>query len=172
MLGYWSHLLTDEGAHSTRIERTNKGQFIVCSGYLFAVKKVFEKIPEDLLSEDAIISHLMWNKGYKTAYAPEAKVYVKYPNNFKDWMIQKTRSAGGYQQIKKYFKNPPRMRNFWREALFGWYKPLRYANNFKELTWSLALYPARLFLWMKIFQEVNNKKFNLLDIWEPVESTK
>ncbi|MBS3112459.1 glycosyltransferase [Candidatus Woesearchaeota archaeon] len=172
MLGYWSHLLTNEAAHATRIERTQKGEFIVCSGYLFAIRKKFQYIPEDLLSEDAIMSHLMWQKGYKTNYEPKAEVYVKYPTNFKDWIIQKKRSAGGYQQISKYFKNPPIMRSFSKEIINGWYKPLKYASNTKEFIWSLALYPARLYLWLKIFMDINNKHFNLLDIWKPVESTK
>src|SRR3989344_2846897 len=117
MLGYWSHLLTNEAAHATRIERTQKGEFI-------------------------------------------------------DWIIQKKRSAGGYQQISKYFKNPPIMRSFSKEIINGWYKPLKYASNTKEFIWSLALYPARLYLWLKIFMDINNKHFNLLDIWKPVESTK
>lgn len=172
MLGYWSHLLTDEAAHQTRLDRINQGKFIVCSGYLFAIKKKFQYIPEDALSEDAIMSHLMWQKGYKTAYEPEAKVFVKYPAHFNDWILQKKRSAGGYQQIKKYFKNPPRMRSFSREIIFGWYKPFKYAKNVKEFIWSLALFPARLYLWLNIFQDVNNKKFSFLDIWKPVESTK
>lgn len=172
MLGYWSHLLTDEAAHNTRIERIKKGEFIACSGYLLAIRKIFHYIPEDALSEDAIMSHLIWEKGYKTDYEPEAKVFVKYPDNFKDWIIQKRRSAGGYQQINKYFKNPPKMRSFSKEILNGWYKPFKYAQNPQELLWSLALFPARLYLWIKIFQNVNNKDFNLLDIWKPVESTK
>ena len=172
MLGYWSHLLTDEGAHTTRLDRTNNKQFIVVSGYLFAMRNIINRVPEDVLSEDAIISHTIWQKGYFTDYAPNAKVYVKYPNTFADWILQKKRSAGGYQQIKNHFRNPPRMRSLTREIMHGWYKPLIYAKNPKELIYSLLLYPARLYLWFVIFKDINIKKVNILDIWKPIESTK
>lgn len=172
MYGYWSHMLTDEGAHNTRLNRIKEGKFIVCSGYLFAVRKVFDEIPEDVLSEDAIISHLIWQKGYSIIYEPEAKVFVKYPDNFKDWIIQKRRSTGGYTQINKYFTNPPHMRTFWRETLYGWHRALGYAQSPRETWWTLMLFGARLYLWMIVYWDAHFKRFNLLDLWKPVESTK
>ncbi len=172
MLGYWSHLLTDAGAHELRIEKTKLGEFIPCSGYLFAMRKLFNTVPEDVLSEDAIMSYMVWERGYFTAYEPEAKVFVKYPATFKDWMIQKRRSAGGYKQVKKYFKGVPQARSFWREALYGWLKALGYAESPKESLWTLALFGARAYLWLKIFVDFNVKSVNLLEIWKPVESTK
>jgi len=173
MLGYWSHLLTDTGAHSTRLERVLKDEFIVCSGYLYAIRNVIDKIPEDALADDAVISCMIWNKGLKIAYAPEAKVYVKYPNTFNDWILQKTRSTGGYTQLKRYFgSNFPVMRSFLRELFFGWYKALRYANSLKEFYWSVLLLFARLYLWLNIFFKLRvlNKSFN--ETWKRVESTK
>ncbi|MCK4449763.1 MAG: glycosyltransferase family 2 protein, partial [Anaerolineae bacterium] len=38
VLGYWSHLLTD-GIHQMRLARDWAGQFLVCSGYLFAFRR-------------------------------------------------------------------------------------------------------------------------------------
>ena len=84
------------------------------------MKKVFEKIPEDALADDGVMSYMIWQKGYKIGYADKALVYVKYPTTFKDWMLQKKRSTGGYTQIKQYFgKNVPRMRTFKNEAFDG-----------------------------------------------------
>ena len=172
MLGYWSHLLSEEGAHKTRLKLIKENKFIVCSGYLYAFrKKLINNIAEDALSEDAVISHLVWKKGYKIGYAPKAEVYIKYPSNFKDWIKQKRRSAGGYQQIKNYVKNPKRMRSFWKETT-GWYRALKYANNFKELYWTFLLFGARLYLWFKIFLDIQIRKKEFEDIWKRVESTK
>lgn len=172
MFGYWSHLLTDEGAHETRLALVKENKFIVCSGYLYAFrKKLIDKIAEDALSEDAVISHLIWGKGYKIVYAPKAEVYIKYPNNFKDWIKQKRRSAGGYQQIKNYVKNPKRMRSFWKETT-GWYRALKYAKNLKELYWTFLLFGARLYLWFRIFLDIDIRKKEFGDIWKRVESTK
>jgi len=171
IFGYWSQLLT-EAAHTTRLERTNKGKFIVCSGYLFAMHNLFNKIPEDALSDDAVMSHMVRKRGYKIDYAPGAKVYVKYPTNYKDWILQKRRSAGGYNQIKRYFGKVPRMRNFIREAYFGWYKAITYPSNLKELCWTLALFPVRLWLWIVIFFDITLRKKKFNAIWRRIETTK
>jgi len=171
MLGYWSHLLTDIGAHKTKLRRAKKGKFILCSGYLFAIRNLIKEIPEDALSEDAIISHLIWKKGYKIAYAPKALVYVKYPTNLKDWFIQKTRSTGGYNQINKYIKNPQRMRSFWRELIYS-YQAWTYPRNIKEIFYTMALYFTKLYLWIRIFINLNIRKKTLKEVWKRVESTK
>jgi len=77
MLGYWSHLLTDAGAHLTRLERVKRGEFIVVSGYLFAMKRIFDKLPEDALADDGVMSHMVWQRGYKIGYADKSLVYVE-----------------------------------------------------------------------------------------------
>src|SRR3989338_6191214 len=116
LLGYWSHLLTDIGAHDTRMNAAKNGQFIVCSGYLYAMRKgIIQSLPVDGLSDDAVISTQIWLNHWKIAYASKAMVYVNYPTNFKDWILQKRRSAGGYTQLKRYFNNPPMMRSFGKE---------------------------------------------------------
>tara|TARA_Y100000031_G_C8188437_1_gene370155 strand:- start:161 stop:1045 length:885 start_codon:yes stop_codon:yes gene_type:complete len=172
MLGYFSHLLTDLGAHDTRLKYVKQGKFIVCSGYLFAMKKVISSLPEDALSDDAVMSHMINEKGYKIGYVPKAEVYVKYPTNFKDWITQKKRSAGGYNQLKKYFPQRKRMRSFWKEIAEGWYKPLTYPRDFKEFLWTLWLYVIRLYLWFKIYQDINLRKKSFDEIWVRIESTK
>ncbi len=169
MLGYWSHLLT-EAAHKTRIRRKDK--FIDCSGYLYATRNIIKEIPKDSLSDDAVISHLIWEKGYKIDYEPKAEVYVKYPTNFRDWIKQKKRSAGGYNQITQFFGKTEKMRSFSREIIFGWYKALTYPKNIKEFIWTLLLFIARLYLWILIYVDINLKKEEFKKTWQRVESTK
>ena len=170
--GYYSHLLTDIGAHETRLKRIKEGKMIVCSGYLYAFRLgLINKIPENALSEDALISHLIYEKGYKTGYAEEAPVYVKYPDNFKDWIKQKRRSAGGYNQLKYFVKEKERMRSFSKETK-GVFSIFKYPKNIKEFIWTVELIFYRLCLWLLIFKDINVKKKNLKEIWLRVESTK
>jgi cellulose synthase/poly-beta-1,6-N-acetylglucosamine synthase-like glycosyltransferase len=56
---------------------------------VFPAKNVFEKISEDALADDGVMSHMVWQRGYKIGYADKSLVYVKYPATFKDWMLQK-----------------------------------------------------------------------------------
>ena len=172
MMGYYSRLLTDVGAHDTRLKFVNEGKFIPCSGYLFAMKKLFDKIPEDALSDDAVMSHMVWDKGYKIGYAAKAEVYEKYPDSFKDWVLQKKRSAGGYNQLKEFFPKHKRMRSFVQEIKEGWYKPFTYPRNLREFYWTITLYFARLYLWGVIYRDINLKKESFSKTWQRVESTK
>lgn len=172
MFGYFSHLLTDIGAHDTRKKYVEHNKFIVVSGYLFAMKKLFTEIPKNALSDDAVMSHMIQDKGYKISYAPEAKVFVKFPTNFKDWIKQKKRSAGGFNQLKEFFPNQKRMRSFTEEIKEGWYKPFTYPKNIKEFIWTIMLYFIRLYLWTIIYWDLNLKKKSFKETWVRVESTK
>ncbi len=172
LLGYWSHLLTDAGAHAERVKRDAAGQFFVCSGYLYAVRAgLVERIPEDALAEDAVVSHLIGQQGYAIRYAPQAEVFVKYPATYRDWLKQKVRSAGGYAQ-PVIARSPLRMRSFRHEVIAGSWRALRYARTVRELVWTLALFAARLHLWLLIFWRVRVRRQPLADLWQRVESTK
>src|SRR5258708_3721202 len=51
MLGYWSHLLTDAGAHTVREQCAGRGRYLDCSGYLFAVRRdLLPQLPDDTLA--------------------------------------------------------------------------------------------------------------------------
>lgn len=169
MLGFWSHLLADT-AHKRRIKASKLGKRLFCSGYLYAFRKgIISKIPEETLSEDGLISHLIYSKGYKIDYSPESLVYVKYPSSFKDWIIQKRRSTGGYNQIKMWIGKE--IRSFRKETL-GIFDVLKYPSNFKEFLYTSMLIPARIYLWMLIFIDINLKKKKLKKIWLRAGSTK
>ncbi|MCP4357142.1 MAG: glycosyltransferase [Chloroflexi bacterium] len=170
-LGYWSHLLV-AGANRTRVDRDTAVEFLLCSGYLFAVRRpLMPPIPEDALAEDAVISHRIATQGYTIRYAPEAKVFVKYPATYSDWLRQKVRSAGGYAQ--NYVRRSPyQMRSAKLEAQHGTIFALKFARSPRELWWTLQLFAARLHLWLLVFWQVRVRKRPLTDLWQPVESSK
>jgi cellulose synthase/poly-beta-1,6-N-acetylglucosamine synthase-like glycosyltransferase len=171
MLGYWSHLLTDS-AHRVRLARDQAGQFLLCSGYLFAFSRaLIGDIPVDALAEDAVISHEIASAGYRIRYVPEAHVFVKYPTTYRDWLRQKVRSAGGYAQ--EYIrKSPFSMRSARLEVVDGTRLALAYPKNLRELAWTLLLFAARLHLWLLVFWNVRVRHRPLKALWQRVETTK
>lgn len=171
ILGYWSYVLTD-GIHRLRLARDRVGRFLLCSGYLFAFRRaLLEQVPNDALAEDAVISHRIGLQDYQIRYAPEARVFVKYPTTYADWLRQKIRSAGGYAQ--DYVSDSPlRMRSAWLEIKTGTLLALRYPRNLHEFLWTLLLFGARLHLWLLVLIKVRLLRRPLSVLWKRVESTK
>ena len=95
MFGYWSHLLL-YGAHKARLKRSYKRKYFTSTGYLYAFRTGVVKEFATNIVEDAIIPFMFVVEGYKLKYLPEAKVYVKYPDNFNDWIAQKKRVSKAY----------------------------------------------------------------------------
>lgn len=172
LLGYWSHLLTDAGAHEMRLARDHANDFLVCSGYLFAFRRgLVDAVPSDALAEDAVISHRIAEQGYRIRYAPDARVFVKYPSSYADWLRQRVRSAGGYTQ--DYVRRSPyRMRSPGLEIIKGSSSALRYPRNPREFLWTLLLFGARLHLWLLVYVNVRLLRRSLPALWRRVESTK
>lgn len=169
MFGYWAYVLTNIANERRLTAIKNKKRFF-CSGYLFAIiKNLFPKLPNELLSEDGFISHNVYERGYKINYSETSKVYVKYPDNFHDWIIQKKRSAGGYNQIKNLIGKE--IRSFKSESKGG-FALLKYIKNFREFFWLLILFSARIYLWIIIYIDINLKKKSLKEIWKRPQSTK
>ncbi len=162
MFGFWSHFLT-EAAHQWRL----RGGIFPCSGYLYAFRNIIKDIPEHVLAEDGIITQMIRGKGYGVSYVPEAEVYVKYPDNLRDWLKQKTRSTGGYVQ-----KHSRRERNILQEMFSGLKLFFIYPQTFREYFWLFLLYLLRLYLWLRIFWEIKIKKQKFEDLWQMVRSTK
>jgi cellulose synthase/poly-beta-1,6-N-acetylglucosamine synthase-like glycosyltransferase len=171
MLGYWSHVLVDAGAHSQRSLRAMRGEFLECSGYLYAFRRsLVSPIPEDSLAEDGLISYMVWEQGFCTAYAPEAAVYVKYPTSYRDWLRQKIRTTGGYAQ--RYLKGSPGMKSFRSEAVHGTLAAIQYARNPRQFWWTLLLLAARAHVWLRVWWDVKWRKKPFDAVWQRVNSTK
>lgn len=170
MLGFWGHLLT-YAAHRKRLSCAKKNGYLTCSGYLFAFRNnTVEKFPLDV-PEDAYIPYKFMELGYRVAYAPMAKVYVKYPANFDEWVEQKRRIAKAYENYKKLGKLPM-MKSFTSELLEGPLIAWSYPRSLKEFYWALLLFPARLYMWFLTFWDSNVKKNMHTDGWKRVETTK
>ena len=172
ILGYWSHLLFDAGAHEIRNELDKKSKFFECSGYLFAFRKeIVKKIPLNV-PEDSIIPYIAMQKGYKVKYAPNAKVYVKNPTSLKDFIKQKVRTAKAHEILKRNLPHLPKVKSFKNEIKKGTLRALKYPQNLKEFFWTLLLFPTRFYIWLKVSWEDKVIKKRHKDGWERIESTK
>ncbi len=173
MLGYWSHLLADAGAHRIRKMRFQKRQFLETTGYLFAFRNngVVKQIPLDV-AEDAIIPYYFWKKGYVVGYAEDALVYVKNPTLFRDWLKQRKRTAGAHETLTKYAPDFPRVKSFKNEIKYGLIWMWSYPKNVREFFWTWALAFARLYMWSALFYDQYFKRKFYQDAWDRVESTK
>lgn len=146
------------------------------SGYLYAIRPVdgIFPIPPEIRAEDAYISQKLVDLGYTIAYAPNALAYVKFPKNLDDWFKQKTRSLGGNVQLlsikSKSTTKPCKTRSIFQDLQMVLF-PLFFARNFKEFIWSLALYPLRLLLWLKIYFNHAFSRYKS-GMWERIESSK
>lgn len=170
--GYWANFLFDS-AHNMRLELKKRGEFIECSGYLWAFKnKVIKDFPLDV-AEDTIVPYLFSEKGYKIGYAENALVYVKNVSNWKDWISQKIRTSRAHETLDKYVdtKKFRRSKTFSNEAK-GIFSLFSYPSSLKQFWWFIELIFARLYMWIKVFVQVYFKREYHKDGWQRVESSK
>ena len=154
--GYWSHLFF-AGIDRVRKDLSNKEKFFECSGYLFAIRKgVILDFPLGA-SEDSIIPFLFWKKGYKIKYIPKAEVYVKNPDNWKDWLSQKIRNIKGHETLERIAPDLPRTKSLFNEIKWGALFALTYPRSFNEVIWTIESYFARIYLYFKAFKEIKMK---------------
>lgn len=165
--GLWSHILFS-GIDKVRKKLSKQKKFFECSGYLFAIRKdVIYDFPLNT-SEDAIIPYLFWKKGYKIAYAEKAEVYVKNPSNWKDWLNQKIRNVKAHENLNKIAPDLPRTKSLFNEIKEGAFFALIQPRNPKHFYWTFQLYLARLYIYLKAFQEL--RKQNLYkDGWRETD---
>jgi cellulose synthase/poly-beta-1,6-N-acetylglucosamine synthase-like glycosyltransferase len=173
ILGFWSHFLTFV-ADKQRKKRQHDGEYFDASGYLLAVKKDLVKpMPKNVLVDDAYLSHLVWSTGQKIGYAPKAKIGVKFPTNFSDWVKQKKRTISGYVQLKQMgvIKGENATRTF-RQEIKGFSQIFSYPQSIKEYWWIILLLIARLYVWLLVFKNRVLLKKEYSGNWERIESTK
>lgn len=170
--GYWSHLLFG-GIDLVRKKLSKEKKFFECSGYLFAIRNgVITDFPNET-SEDSIIPYLFWKKGFKIAYAEKAEVYVKNPDNWKDWTNQKIRNIKAHENLNKIAPDMPRTKSFFNEIKEGAFFALTYPKTIKEFFWTSELFMARLYIYIKAFIDLKSKKV-YSDGWRDneIQSTK
>jgi cellulose synthase/poly-beta-1,6-N-acetylglucosamine synthase-like glycosyltransferase len=175
LFGYYSHLFA-EAIHLARSKLLRDPEsFYPMSGYVMAVKKKAcnFRLPSDVLVDDAYMSYMIYNEGYRIAYAPKAAALVKYPKTLSDYLKQKVRSTGGYLQLQSYgiVAKETKARTF-KQDLRLLFFPFRFAETYKELIWSLALYPIRTYLWLIIWVRSYLFPKSMQVSWKRVETTK
>lgn len=170
MFGFWAHLLT-KGFHDLRTLESRKGENIICSGYLYAIRSSLAKsIPENILADDAFISLSVNKQGYESVYEPNAMAFVKYPTNLPDWIRQKKRTAARFYQLNKYFKIS-KLRSAKNEVLAG-ARSLLEANTLSRMLWFIFLIVMRTYIWFRVLFDVRLWKRSFGATWQRVESTK
>lgn len=110
-------------------------------GELFAIRKeLFEKVEDDTILDDFIISLRIAKKGYRIAYAPEAYAEETASANVKEELKRKIRIAAGGVQTLVRLKE---LLNPFRYGLLAW----QYISH-KVLRWTIA--PVSLFLFLVV----------------------
>ena len=170
MFGYWSFVLT-YGAHKIRKIKFNKNQFLECSGYLYSIRKeLIDKIPLDV-AEDSIMPLIIWQKGYRIGYAEKAIGYVRYPENFNKWINQKVRCAKSHEKLDFYGGEKVRMKTFKNEVIIGTILALSYPKSIKQFFWTLFLFPARLYVWIRFFIDTKIKDKHYGETWDKIHAS-
>ncbi len=166
-LGFWAHVLST----GFDIFRKSESENVICSGYLYAIRRgIVKSIPSDTLADDAYISLYILSKGFKSVYVPQARVFVKYPTNLPDWISQKKRTAGRLYQLSEKFKLK-KSSSLKSEIISGFYS-MHEINSPRELLWFIGLVFMRIYIWARIFLDFRLKKRAFSAVWQRVESTK
>lgn len=168
---YWADIAFKR-IDQVRKRMSDNQQFFECSGYLFAIRDgVILDFPTNT-SEDSIIPYLFWKKGYKIAYADKAEVYVKNPNNWKDWFNQKVRNIKAHENLNKIAPDMPRTKSLFNEIKEGGFYAILQPRSLREFFWVIQFYFARLYIYFVAFRELRNRSYK--DGWREteIESTK
>ena len=108
----------------------------------------------------------------KIKYVEKAEVYVKNPDNVKDWIKQRKRTAKAHETLTKYYPNFPRVKSFLNEIKFGVFAALGYPMNAREMYWTVQLFFVRAYMWFLTLAESKLLKKQYQDAWEKIHSTK
>ena len=155
--GYWAKTVYG-GIHKTRLRLTQQKKFFQSTGYLFAIRNgVVREIPVDV-PEDCIIPYLLWKKGYRNYYAPHATVFIKYPDNWKDWLNQRIRTIKAHENINRLYPDMPRTKSLFNEIKEGLFFVLLQPRSVPQVLWTIQLLFARMYIYYKSFLEMRNKK--------------
>lgn len=143
-------------------------RFIEASAYLMGVRKdLVKEFPYDV-AEDSWLSVHVHQQGHSIGYVTDSIVKVSGPENYKDWMSQKTRTAIAHEKQKG-----PRIKTFKNEVMYGLLYTLTQLPKLRliEWFWLPQLYALRLWSWIVVKHRVYVGE-GYGDNWKPVKSTK
>ena len=144
------------------------------SGELMVVRRgIVQKIPIDVVNEDAYIAIQAFSKNFLVKYSEEAKVYIKAPTNIVDFIRQRRRVVYGHHRTKQVTKYYPRtLENM---VFYDPQKPVRViTEEIREhprdiLKFLIAVYVEVLVNFLAIIDFILKKEHT---IWAIVKSTK
>lgn len=174
VFGFWASFLC-WAAHRKRLYDDRNDQFFTLSGNLCAFRRgIVTRIPTDLLADDAALGLLIKLKGYKVKYVPNAKVYIKYPQSFIDFLTQRRRTFAGYLQIEERYGVTERSLSTEAKGGFlgGLGGALHFCENVKECWFFFMLGLIRVLAWFLATIDYKVKRKSLLETWKPVKSSK
>ena len=70
-------------------------------GEMVAFRNVIEQIPEKSAVDEASVEAIIREQGYELCYLPDALIYNKGPENFKEFISQRRRIESGHLWLKK-----------------------------------------------------------------------
>ena len=85
----------------TMTELGSPGELSFVMGELYCFRtSLVERIPSEVVNDDAYIATLARNKGFKVVHAPEANFVLKVPSSIPDYIAQRRRVTYGHLLIK------------------------------------------------------------------------
>lgn len=158
----WGNLLAS-GLHKMRKWKFKKNDFIEHTANILAIRSgIISQIPLDV-AEGTIISFLISNKGYKSVYVENAKVYVHYPSDLSAHYHQRVRSAKAHMTLLKYTKGSSiKYKNFYNEVLF-----FIIMDIFRNFSKSLLFILFLIYTQMRAFYALRIKKNPYCPVWRP-----
>jgi hypothetical protein len=98
--GYIGHLMWS--LHDRTLEAQIRNGLRMQAGEAFAIsRQAAEDVPLDVINDDAYLVLRAQLKGHKFAYAREATVLNKTPENLRDVLLQRARIIRGHLQLKQ-----------------------------------------------------------------------
>lgn len=171
ILGFWGHFAC-WAAHRKRLYDDQYNQFFALSGSLCAFRRgIVKSIPVDSLADDTELGLLIKLKGHTVKYAPDAKVYIKYPQTFSDFLVQKRRIFAGFLQIRDRYGVEERsmateVRGKFLGGLLG---GVSFCRGVRELWFFLVFCLIRPLAWFLAAYDYKVKRKSLLEIWKRPE---
>jgi cellulose synthase/poly-beta-1,6-N-acetylglucosamine synthase-like glycosyltransferase len=99
LIGYLAHLYWR--LHDRTLRTLSERGELIHGGELMAVRKsVVEKLPAEVVNDDAYLEMEAGKRGYELRYCPDALVYMKAPNSLFELITQRRRVLYGHYQLR------------------------------------------------------------------------
>jgi glycosyltransferase involved in cell wall biosynthesis/protein-tyrosine-phosphatase len=117
---YQLSMLNCTAWNSLRAQRDHDGSFLYPSGYAMVLsaedlRRGLELMDNTTINDDGLLSLILYQGGTRFHYSPRLEAHVLFPENLRDFFIQKIRTRMGRRQSNRdFFKGVERQ---WRTSL-------------------------------------------------------